>query len=176
MQFQLPQIKNNILQRDKDGFGQKKKKLSTLAERLPTNKSAIVKLMTKYMLRVRGLFFFIKRMMEMRFTVTIATHSAVNTLKKMMHSDKEIFILSWVISSMVLLFLEFVLSATITCKKNNLWWVVWSKERSASQLEKTIVKYDIVDIASILVKTFGTLGVSGDENVIHVDPSPYIVL
>ena len=156
-------------------------------------------LMTKYILRVRRLLFFIKRMMERRFTVTIATHSAVNTVNKMKHSDKEIIILSWVISPMVLLFLEFVLSeyaqihaasakafvlykknygkevhryysntravdtvnkmkhsdkeiiilswvispmvllflefvlsATVTCKKNNLWSVFWSKERSAS--------------------------------------------
>ena len=60
-------------------------------------------------------------MMERRFTVTIATHSVVSTVKKMMHSDKEeIIILSGVISPMVLLFLEFVLSATVTCKKNNL--------------------------------------------------------
>ena len=45
---------------------------------------------------------------------------AVDTVNKMKHSDKEIIILSWVISPMVLLFLEFVLSATVTCKKNNL--------------------------------------------------------
>ena len=60
-------------------------------------------------------------MMERRFTVTIATHSVVSTVKKMMHSDKEeIIILLGVISPTVLLFLEFVLSATVTCKKNNL--------------------------------------------------------
>ena len=87
--------------------------------------SATVKLITKYMLRVRRLLFFIKRMMERRFTVTIATHPAVNTVNQMMHSDKEINILSWIISPMALLFLEFVLSATVTCKKNNLWWAVW---------------------------------------------------
>ena len=62
-----------------------------------------------------------KRMKEGRFTVTIATYSMMDTVKKMTHSDKEeIIILSCVISPMVLSFLKFVLSATVTCKKNNL--------------------------------------------------------
>ena len=50
---------------------------------------------TKYMLRLRRLLVFIKRRMERRFTVTIATNSAVNTVNQMIHSDDETAMLSY---------------------------------------------------------------------------------
>ena len=64
--------------------------------RTPTNISATVKLIIKYMLRVPRRLFFIKRRMERRFTVTIATNSAVNTVNQMIHStDDETIMLSY---------------------------------------------------------------------------------
>ena len=66
-----------------------------LPDRTPTNMSATVKLMTKYMLRVRRLLFFIKIMMARRFTAAIATNSTVNTVNQMIHSDDETTMLSY---------------------------------------------------------------------------------
>ena len=88
------------------------------------------------MFRVQRLLFFIKRMMERMFTVTIATNSAVNKETQMMHSDKEKIILLWVISSLVLLFLEFVLPATVTWKNNKLWSVKEIARNSSPKLEE----------------------------------------
>ena len=51
--------------------------------------SAMVKFITKYMPRVRRLLFFIKRMIDRRFTVTIATATARNAANQIMHSDEE---------------------------------------------------------------------------------------
>ena len=51
--------------------------------------SAMVKFIPKYMPRVRRLLFFIKRMIDRRFTVTIATATARNVANQIMHSDEE---------------------------------------------------------------------------------------
>ena len=58
-------------------------------ENPPTNISATVRLITRYMARVRRLRFFIKRMIDRRFTVTIATHTVRDTANQVMHSDDE---------------------------------------------------------------------------------------
>ena len=55
----------------------------------PTNMSATVKFITKYMARVRRLVFFIKRMIDSKFTITIATDTVRNTANQVMHSDEE---------------------------------------------------------------------------------------
>ena len=60
-----------------------------IVESPPTNMSAMVKFITKYMPRVRRLLFFIKRMIDRRFTVTIATATARNAANQIMHSDEE---------------------------------------------------------------------------------------
>ena len=49
----------------------------------------MVRLITRYMARVRRLRFFIKRMIDRRFTVTIATHTVRDTANQVMHSDDE---------------------------------------------------------------------------------------
>ena len=51
--------------------------------------STTVKFITKYMPRVRRLLFFIKRMIDRRFTVTIATATARYAANQIMHSDEE---------------------------------------------------------------------------------------
>ena len=51
--------------------------------------SATVKFITKYMARVRRLLFFIKRMIDRKFTITTATDTARNTANQVMHSDEE---------------------------------------------------------------------------------------
>ena len=51
--------------------------------------STTVKFITKYTPRVRRLLFFMKRMIDRRFTVTIATAPARNAENQMMHSDEE---------------------------------------------------------------------------------------
>ena len=51
--------------------------------------SATVKFITKYMARVRRLLFFIKRMIDRKFTITIATDAVRNTANQVMHSDEE---------------------------------------------------------------------------------------
>ena len=54
-----------------------------------TNISATVRLIARYMARVRRLRFFIKRMIDRRFTVTIATHTVRVTANQVMHSDED---------------------------------------------------------------------------------------
>ena len=49
----------------------------------------MVRFITRYMARVRRLRFFIKRMIDRRFTVTIATDIVRNTASQVMHSDEE---------------------------------------------------------------------------------------
>ena len=55
----------------------------------PTKMSTTVKFITRYMPRVRRLLFFIKRMIDRRFTVTIATATARSAANQIMHSDEE---------------------------------------------------------------------------------------
>ena len=55
----------------------------------PTKMSTTVKFITKYMPRVRRLLFFMKRMIDRRFTVTIATATARNAANQIMHSGEE---------------------------------------------------------------------------------------
>ena len=47
----------------------------------------MVRFITRYMARVRRLRFFIKRMIDRRFTVTIATDMVRNTASQVMHQD-----------------------------------------------------------------------------------------
>ena len=54
-------------------------------ENPPTNISSMVRFITRYMARVRRLRFFIKRMIDRRFTVTIATDMVRNTASQVMH-------------------------------------------------------------------------------------------
>ena len=49
----------------------------------------MVRFITRYIARVRRLQFFIKRMIDRRFTVTIATHTVRVTANQVMHSDDE---------------------------------------------------------------------------------------
>ena len=49
----------------------------------------MVRFITRYMARVRRLRVFIKRMIDIRFTVTIATDMVRNTANQVMHSDEE---------------------------------------------------------------------------------------
>ena len=51
--------------------------------------SAMVKFITKYMPRVRRSLFVTKRMIDRRFTVTIATETVRNAANQVMHSDVE---------------------------------------------------------------------------------------
>ena len=60
-----------------------------IVESPPTNMSAVVKFITKYMPRVRRLLLFMKRMIDRRFTVTIATATPRNAANQIMHSDEE---------------------------------------------------------------------------------------
>ena len=52
----------------------------------------MVRFITRYMARVRRLRFFIKRMIDRRFTVTIATDMVRNTASQVMHSTE-----SWLV-------------------------------------------------------------------------------
>ena len=56
-------------------------------ENPPTNISATVRFITRYMTQVRRLRFFIKRTSDRRFTVTIATDTVRNTASQVMYSD-----------------------------------------------------------------------------------------
>ena len=58
-------------------------------ENPPTNISATVRFITRYMARVRRLRFFKKRTIDIRFTVTIAAATVINTANQVMHSDEE---------------------------------------------------------------------------------------
>ena len=60
-----------------------------IVESPPTKMSTTVKFITKYMPRVRRLLFFMKRMIDRRFTVTIATATARNAANQVMHSDEK---------------------------------------------------------------------------------------
>ena len=51
--------------------------------------SATVKFITKYILRERRFLFFIKMMIDRRFTVTIATDIVRNAANQVMHSGEE---------------------------------------------------------------------------------------
>ena len=52
----------------------------------PTNLSTMVRFITRYMARVRRLrVFFIKRTLDRRFTVTIATDMVKDTASQVMH-------------------------------------------------------------------------------------------
>ena len=55
----------------------------------PTKVSATVKFITKYMPRVLRSLFFMKRMIDSRFTVTIARETTRTTANQVMHSDEE---------------------------------------------------------------------------------------
>ena len=66
-------------------------------ENPPTNISAMVRLITRYMARVRRLRFFIKRTIDRRFIVAIATHTVRNTAIQVMHSDDESS-MTWLLS------------------------------------------------------------------------------
>ena len=83
---------NEILRRDNQRLGKKTDK-DCQKDFQPTSHPQLSSY-PKYMLRVRRLLCFVERVMEKRLTVTIATNSAVNTVNKMMNSNKEIIILS----------------------------------------------------------------------------------
>ena len=65
----------------------------------PTNMSATVKFITKYMARVRRLVFFIKRMIDSKFTITIATDTVRKTANQVMHSDEDDILDSFLFAS-----------------------------------------------------------------------------
>ena len=60
-----------------------------LWESKPTNISATVKLITKYMARVRRFLFFIKTIIVRRLTDTIINDSVTNTASKVIHLVEE---------------------------------------------------------------------------------------
>ena len=78
-----------------------------IIENPPTSISATVRFITKYMPRVRRLLFFIKRMIDRRFTVTIATDSIRNTANQALHSDKEIIVDCFLFASHLLISVSF---------------------------------------------------------------------
>ena len=88
-----------------------------IVESPPTKMSTTVKFITKYMPRVRRLLFFMKRMIDRRFTVTIATVTARNVANQIMHSDEE-NILDF--SFRFPLFNSRLLSGSATYEKNSL--------------------------------------------------------
>lgn len=55
----------------------------------PANISTTAKLITRYVLRLRKLRFFIKTITVMRFSVTIATYNINPTASQLMHSGNE---------------------------------------------------------------------------------------
>ena len=57
----------------------------------PTNISATVKFITRYLARVRRFLFFTKRVIDRRFTATIATVIVRYTANHVLHSVEEIF-------------------------------------------------------------------------------------
>lgn len=63
-----------------------------IEENPPTNISAMVKFITKNMARVRRFLFFIKRIIDRRFTATTATDSIRKTANQVLHSGEEIII------------------------------------------------------------------------------------
>ena len=56
----------------------------------PTNISTTVKFITKYIVRVRRLLFFTNRIIDRRFTATIATVMVRYTVSHVLHSVEEI--------------------------------------------------------------------------------------
>ena len=82
-----------------------------IVESPPTNMSAMVKFITKYMPRVRRLLFVMKRMIHRRFTVTIATETVRNAANQLMHSDVESIVDNF--------FSLTTFSCCATCKKMN---------------------------------------------------------
>ena len=78
-----------------------------IIENPPTSISAAVRFITKYMPRVRRLLFFIKRMIDRRFTVTIATDSIRNTANQALHSNKEISVDCFLFASHLLISVSF---------------------------------------------------------------------
>ena len=79
--------------------------------------SATVKFITKYVPRVRRLLFFMKRMIDRRFTVTIATATARYATNQIMHSDEENIV---DVSFRVPPFNSRLLSGSATYEKNSL--------------------------------------------------------
>ena len=75
-----------------------------IIENPPTSISATVRFITKYIPRV---LFFIKRMIDRRFTVTIATDSIRNTANQALHSDKEIIADCFLFASHLLISVSF---------------------------------------------------------------------
>ena len=67
----------------------RKRILEQLLEIPPTNMSATVKFITKYILRERRVLFFIKMMIDRRFTVTTATDTVRNAANQVIHSGEE---------------------------------------------------------------------------------------
>ena len=88
-----------------------------IVESPPTKMSTAVKFITKYMLRVRRLLFVMKRMIDRRFTVTIATVTARNAANQIMHSDEENIV---DFSFRFPLFNSRLLSGSATCERNSL--------------------------------------------------------
>ena len=78
-----------------------------IIENPPTSMSATVRFITKYIPRVRRLLFFIKRMIDRRFTITIATDSIRNTANQALHSDKEIIADCFLFASHLLISVSF---------------------------------------------------------------------
>ena len=89
-------------------------------ENPPTNISAMVRLITRYMARVRRLRFFIKTMIDRRFTVTMATHTVRVTANQVMHSDEWHDLFSFTPFRFTLLPVLFCSSSTF---RKNLNWI-----------------------------------------------------
>ena len=87
-------------------------------ENPPTNISAMVRLITRYIARVRRLRFFIKRMIDRRFTVTIATDTVRNTANQVMHSDEENNMTCFTIPSFRFTLLPVLFCCSSTFRKN----------------------------------------------------------
>ena len=92
----------------------------------PTNISATVKFITKYMARVRRLLFFTKRTIDSRFTATTATVTVRSTANHVLHSVEEILL-----ENIVFLI---IFSPPFKKKSNKVWLV--EKEKLGGELRE----------------------------------------
>ena len=74
-----------------------------ISENPPTIKSVTDRLITRYILRLRRLLFFIKTITVRTLNVTIATDSVINPVSQAMHSGEEKGILKSLLASFRLL-------------------------------------------------------------------------
>ena len=131
-------------------------------ENPPANISATVRFITRYMARVRRLRFFIKRMMEIRFTATIATDVVKVTANQVMHSDEEYSMTCFLLLLYASHFYPF--SPVVRLPLERIWieWslITWKRKiggeqtRLTSVFQRSVMKIQAVIIRRIRKLTF----------------------